>query len=86
MSITSRNAFASPACSVSVPRETPAFATTTSGAPNRAMNSAAARASAAESRTSPAHAAARPCGSSATSASSGSFRRAKRPTVAPDAA
>ena len=54
VSKTARNAGRSSACSVSAPREMPALAMTTSGAPKRAMKSAAARASAAASRTSPA--------------------------------
>jgi len=45
VSKTARNADRSSGCDVNVPRDTPALATTTSGAPKRAMKSAAARAS-----------------------------------------
>jgi hypothetical protein len=54
VSRTARNAGRSSAWSVSVPRETPALATTMSGVPKRAVKSAAAAASAGASRTSPA--------------------------------
>jgi hypothetical protein len=68
-----------------VPTEIPAFAMTTSGRPWRAMKSSAAARSAGASATSAAYVAhATP--SARASSSSGSLRRATRPSVAPSRA
>ena len=87
VSKTARNAGRSSGASVSVPRDTPALAMTTSGAPKRAMKSAPARASV----VGVAHVARvgrdrAPARDSRPARASSASRRANRPSVAPCAA
>jgi hypothetical protein len=86
VSNTDLNAGKSAAISVSVPRETPALAMTTSGTPKRAVKSPPACASDAASRTSPAYATTRAGAHAATTRASSASRRANRPSVADFAA